>query len=100
MIEKRRFGRTGHMSTVTLFGAAALKNVSQGDADRALELLLRYGVNHIIVRPWLIRQPAKRSARVRIPAIFAGGAFARCASEAASGKTARRSADSACPTVP
>ena len=39
MIEKRRFGRTGHMSTVTIFGAAALKNVSQGEADRALELL-------------------------------------------------------------
>ena len=34
MIEKRRFGRTGHMSTVTVFGAAALKNVSQGEADR------------------------------------------------------------------
>ena len=51
MIEKRRFGRTGHMSTVTIFGAAALKNVSQGDADRALDLLLRYGVNHIDAAP-------------------------------------------------
>ena len=51
MIEKRRFGRTGHMSTVTIFGAAALKNVSQGEADRALELLLEYGVNHIDTAP-------------------------------------------------
>ena len=51
MIEKRRFGRTGHMSTATLFGAAALKNVSQGEADRALDLLLEYGVNHIDTAP-------------------------------------------------
>ncbi len=47
MIEKRPFGRTGHQSTVTLFGAAALARASQADADRALDLLLRYGVNHI-----------------------------------------------------
>jgi aryl-alcohol dehydrogenase-like predicted oxidoreductase len=47
MIEKRPFGRTGHQSTVTLFGAAALAKASQADADRALEVLLRYGVNHI-----------------------------------------------------
>ena len=47
MIEKRRFGRTGHLSTVTIFGAAALKNVSQAEADRTLELLLERGVNHI-----------------------------------------------------
>ena len=51
MIKKRRFGRTGHMSTATLFGAAALKNVSQGEADRALELLLEHGVNHIDTAP-------------------------------------------------
>ena len=37
MIEKRRFGRIGHMSTAAIFGAVALKNVSQSDADRALE---------------------------------------------------------------
>lgn len=51
MIEKRPFGRTGHMSTVTLFGAAALGRVSQADADRTLELLLEYGVNHIDTAP-------------------------------------------------
>ena len=51
MIEKRRFGRTGHMSTATIFGAAALKNVSQGEADRALDLLLEFGVNHIDTAP-------------------------------------------------
>jgi aryl-alcohol dehydrogenase-like predicted oxidoreductase len=47
MIERRLFGRTGHSSTVTLFGAAALARASQSDADRALDMLLRYGVNHI-----------------------------------------------------
>ena len=48
MIEKRPFGRTGHMSTATLFGAAAFsRNVSQDDANRVLDVLLEYGVNHI-----------------------------------------------------
>lgn len=47
MIEKRPFGRTGHMSTVTLFGAAALGRVTQAEADRTLDLLLEYGINHI-----------------------------------------------------
>jgi aryl-alcohol dehydrogenase-like predicted oxidoreductase len=47
MIERRPFGRTGHLSTVTLFGAAALARVGQDEADRTLEVLLRYGVNHI-----------------------------------------------------
>ncbi|MBW7884987.1 MAG: aldo/keto reductase, partial [Caldilineaceae bacterium] len=35
------------MSTVTLFGAAALGNVTQAEADRTLDVLLEYGVNHI-----------------------------------------------------
>ena len=43
------FGRLGHQSTRTLFGAAALGAVSQADADRTLEVLLQYGVNHIDV---------------------------------------------------
>jgi predicted aldo/keto reductase-like oxidoreductase len=47
MIAKQPFGRTGHMSTRTLFGAASLKNVTQEEADRTLEVLLEYGVNHI-----------------------------------------------------
>lgn len=51
MIEKRLFGRSGHMSSVTLFGAAALKNVSQSVADQTLDVLLEYGVNHIDTAP-------------------------------------------------
>jgi aryl-alcohol dehydrogenase-like predicted oxidoreductase len=49
MIEKRPFGRTGHMSTVTLFGAAALSRADQSEADRALDVLLEHGINHIDV---------------------------------------------------
>lgn len=47
MIDKQPFGRTGHVSTRTLFGAAALGRVTQDEADRTLELLLSHGVNHI-----------------------------------------------------
>jgi len=47
MIQRRPFGRTGHESTVTMFGAAALARATQAEADRALDVLLRAGVNHI-----------------------------------------------------
>jgi aryl-alcohol dehydrogenase-like predicted oxidoreductase len=47
MIPTQPFGRTGHLSTRTLFGAAALGKVDQATADRTLDLLLQYGVNHI-----------------------------------------------------
>jgi aryl-alcohol dehydrogenase-like predicted oxidoreductase len=47
MIATQPFGRTGHMSTRAIFGAAALSSVTQGEADRTLEVLLQYGVNHI-----------------------------------------------------
>lgn len=47
MIEQHSFGRTGHHSTRTIFGAAALGGVTQAEADRTLDLLLEYGINHI-----------------------------------------------------
>jgi len=50
-IEKRAFGRTGHMSSTALFGGAGLKVATQDEADRTLEVLLEYGVNHIDVAP-------------------------------------------------
>jgi aryl-alcohol dehydrogenase-like predicted oxidoreductase len=46
-IEKRMFGRTGHMSSAVIFGAAALARADEGTAERVLDLLLRYDVNHI-----------------------------------------------------
>lgn len=62
------FGRTGHDSTRVIFGAAALKAATQDEADRALDVLLAHGVNHIDVAPsygdaelrvapWLTRHP-------------------------------------------
>jgi aryl-alcohol dehydrogenase-like predicted oxidoreductase len=47
MIPTLPFGRTGHVSTRVIFGAAALGEVSQADADRTLDLILEYGINHI-----------------------------------------------------
>ena len=47
MIETRPFGRTGHMSSVIIFGAAALGSVTQAEADETLDQLLEYGINHI-----------------------------------------------------
>jgi aryl-alcohol dehydrogenase-like predicted oxidoreductase len=51
MIFKQPFGRTGHASTRVLFGAYALSKATQAEADRILELLLEYGVNHIDTAP-------------------------------------------------
>src|SRR5918992_4544944 len=62
------FGRTGHESTRIIFGGAALSRVTQDEADRALDVLLEHGVNHIDVaagygdaelriKPWLARHP-------------------------------------------
>ncbi len=48
-IPRIEFGKTGHQSTRTLFGAAALGAMKQEKADKVLELLLDYGVNHIDV---------------------------------------------------
>jgi predicted aldo/keto reductase-like oxidoreductase len=47
MIPRKIFGRTGHSSSRTLFGAVALAGLSAEDVSRTLELLLKYGVNHI-----------------------------------------------------
>jgi len=49
MIERAPFGATGHESSRAIFGAASLGSVSKRDADRALELLLEHGINHIDV---------------------------------------------------
>jgi len=67
VIARAPFGRTGHESSRAIFGAAALSQVTQSVADRTLEVLLNYGVNHIDtaagygdselrIAPWLKRQ--------------------------------------------
>ena len=66
-METRRFGRTGHMSTVAIFGAAGLSQVTQEVADQAMEQIIAAGVNHIDVArsygeaelrigPWMRRE--------------------------------------------
>jgi len=63
-MEERRLGRLEHRSTVAIFGACALAAVTQDEADEAVELVLRYGINHFDVarsygdaevrlRPWM-----------------------------------------------
>jgi aryl-alcohol dehydrogenase-like predicted oxidoreductase len=47
MIATQPFGATGHESSRVIFGAAALMEVTQREADPALELLLEHGINHI-----------------------------------------------------
>ena len=47
MIALQPFGHTGHESTRILFGAAAIGNVSQGEADQTMELIREHGINHI-----------------------------------------------------
>ncbi len=51
MIEKIPFGKTGHLSSRTIFGSASFGKVSQSEADRVLDILLEYGVNHIDTAP-------------------------------------------------
>jgi len=50
-METRRLGRTGHESTVVIFGAAAIGKTSQEVADTAIQAALDSGVNHIDVAP-------------------------------------------------
>jgi aryl-alcohol dehydrogenase-like predicted oxidoreductase len=47
MIEKRAFGRTGHLSSRTLLGAAAFGQITQAETDAAMDMALSYGVNHV-----------------------------------------------------
>jgi aryl-alcohol dehydrogenase-like predicted oxidoreductase len=51
MIPKQGLGRTGHKSTRIIFGSYALSDATQAEADRILDLLLEYGVNHIDTAP-------------------------------------------------
>lgn len=51
MMETRRLGRTGHMSTLAIFGAAAFYQTTQAEADEAMRQVMAAGVNHIDVAP-------------------------------------------------
>jgi predicted aldo/keto reductase-like oxidoreductase len=48
-MEQRRLGRIGHSSSVLIYGAAALAEVDQDVADRAIDQALAAGINHFDV---------------------------------------------------
>ncbi len=50
-IKTKPFGRTGHLSSCAIFGSASLSQATQDEANRVLELLLKYGINHIDTAP-------------------------------------------------
>ncbi|MBI3329486.1 MAG: aldo/keto reductase [Nitrospinae bacterium] len=50
-MERRRLGRTGHQSSIVIFGAAALGMVDDATAAAALDRAYAAGVNHIDVAP-------------------------------------------------
>ena len=48
-MEMRRLGRLGHQSSVLIYGAAALADVSQDVADASIQEALDGGINHFDV---------------------------------------------------
>lgn len=50
-MEKRRFGRTNHMSTLAVFGSVALGKLDQPVADKVVQQVIDAGVNHIDIAP-------------------------------------------------
>jgi aryl-alcohol dehydrogenase-like predicted oxidoreductase len=58
-MEKRRLGKTGHLSSILVFGGFALFQSKQKEANAALEMALENGINHIDVSP-LYGQAEKR----------------------------------------
>jgi predicted aldo/keto reductase-like oxidoreductase len=50
-METRRLGRLGHMSTVLIYGGAALGEVTDQDADHSIKLALEAGINHFDTAP-------------------------------------------------
>src|SRR5205807_2875215 len=71
VIPSAPFGSTGHLSRRTIFGAAALGKVTDAEADRAFQLVLRYDLDHLDtaasygdselrIAPWLKREGRDR----------------------------------------
>ena len=50
-MEKRRLGKTEHMSSILIFGSFALYRITQKAADAAIEMALEKGINHVDVSP-------------------------------------------------
>jgi len=50
-VESRRLGKTGHYATILTLGGFGVGQLSQKDADKAIELAMQHGVNMIDVAP-------------------------------------------------
>jgi predicted aldo/keto reductase-like oxidoreductase len=50
-MQTRRLGKTGHMSSILIFGGFALYNITQKGADAAIETAAKSGINHVDVSP-------------------------------------------------
>jgi aryl-alcohol dehydrogenase-like predicted oxidoreductase len=50
-MERRRLGKTGHMSSVIALGGAAFWQINQSEAEVAIDLAVEHGVNHFDVSP-------------------------------------------------
>jgi aryl-alcohol dehydrogenase-like predicted oxidoreductase len=85
VIERAAFGRTGHLSSRTIFGAAALGRMSQERADELLAVLDEFGVNHLDtaaayddselrLAPWLVGRRADFFVATKTSERTAGGA--------------------------
>lgn len=71
----RRLGRLGHMTSVVMYGAAALGHVTQEEADRSIAHALEQGINHfdtaasygeaeVRMGPWMSRLKQERGAEI------------------------------------
>lgn len=87
MIPTRPFGSTGHQSTRTIFGAAALGAMSQERAEATLQTVTDHGVNHIDtaigygeselrLQPWLVENRSKIFLATKTPDRDGAGARA------------------------
>lgn len=50
-MQTRILGRSGHASSVAIFGAYAIGELAQADAYSVIEQVLAAGVNHLDVAP-------------------------------------------------
>jgi predicted aldo/keto reductase-like oxidoreductase len=50
-METRRLGKTGHMTSILIFGGFALYEITQRAADATIEMAAAAGINHVDVSP-------------------------------------------------
>lgn len=51
-MQTRRLGKTEHMSSILIFGGFGLYHCTQKDADKAIEMAVESGINHVDVSPF------------------------------------------------